>query len=196
MRLDGHDDPGIDTDMPRALARYAELLPEELAAPADARPRTYPGVHALLDALAARDDVVLGLLTGNVRAGAAAKLRAVGLDPERFVVGAFGSDHETRSALPAIARDRAHERLGIAISGADVVVIGDTPADIACGASLGVRAIGVATGHYSVAELRACQPAAVFANLADTASVLQAILNESAHATRDADRRSSNGSRA
>lgn len=189
MRLAGHGDARIERDMQGSLARYAELLPEELAAPGPVPPRLYPGVSELLDALEARDDVVLGLLTGNLRPGAAAKLRSVGLDPDRFVVGAFGSDHETRAELPAIARQRARELLGLTISGEDVVVIGDTPADIACGASLGVRAIGVATGHYSVAELSACGPAAVFPDLSETAAVVKAILNEQAHGARDDARR-------
>ena len=55
-------------------------------------------------------------------------------------------------------------------------MIGDTPADVACGVSIGARAIGVATGRYSVEELRACGAAAVFADLSDTAAVVRAIL--------------------
>ena len=135
-------------------------------------------VRELLDALEALDDVVLGLLTGNIQPGAHAKLAAVGIAPERFVVGAFGSDHHDRPELPEIARRRAEQVLGHPVRGGDVVVIGDTPADVACGIGIGARAIGVATGRYSVEELRACAPAAVFADLRDTAAVVRAILDD------------------
>jgi phosphoglycolate phosphatase-like HAD superfamily hydrolase len=196
MRRTGHDDARIDADMRKVLARYAELLPQELSAGVAPAPGVYPGVRELLDVLAARADVVLGLLTGNVREGASAKLRAVGLDPERFRVGAFGSDHETRGQLPAIAVQRAREQLGADVTGDDVVVIGDTPADIACGASIGVRAIGVATGHYSVDELAACHPAAVFRDLSDTAAAVRAIMGEAAHTSANEHSRAPGGIRA
>jgi phosphoglycolate phosphatase len=121
---------------------------------------------------------VLGLLTGNIEAGARAKLAAVGIAPHRFVVGAFGSDHHDRPELPEIARRRAERVLGHPINGRDVVVIGDTPADVACGVGIGARAIGVATGRYSVDELRACDAAAVFPDLTDTDAVVRAILGD------------------
>jgi phosphoglycolate phosphatase-like HAD superfamily hydrolase len=154
-----------------------ELLHTELARD-EHKWKTYPGIDVLLDELEARDDVVLGLLTGNVHEGAAAKLKAVGLERDRFKVGAFGSDHHHRPELPAIARARAEVLLGHAVPGHDVVVIGDTPADMGCGAGIGARAIGVATGRYSVDDLRACNAAAVFADLSATDAVVRAIMNE------------------
>jgi phosphoglycolate phosphatase-like HAD superfamily hydrolase len=135
-------------------------------------------VSELLHALEQRDDVILGLLTGNIHPGAHAKLSAVGIAPERFRIGAFGSDHHDRPELPEIARRRAEALLGTPVSGRDVVVIGDTPADIACGIGIGARAIGVATGRYSVEELEACNAAAVFADLSDTDAVVRAIMEE------------------
>ena len=105
-----------------------------------------------------------------------AKLDAVGLARHRFKIGAFGSDHASRAELPAIARARAEALLGRAIAGEDVVVIGDTPADMSCGRGIGARAIGVATGRYSVDDLRACNAAAVFSDLSDTDAVMRAIL--------------------
>jgi phosphoglycolate phosphatase-like HAD superfamily hydrolase len=176
MRLDGHDDQVITNRMQATLERYVTFLHEELADPAhEARP--LDGVTALLDALEARDDVILGLLTGNVEPGAAAKLRAVGIDPGRFVVGAFGSDHELRGELPAIARERVARRLGVDLPGDAFVVIGDTPADIQCGRGIGARAIGVATGRFGVDELRSHAPAHVFPDLTDTGAVVRAIVN-------------------
>lgn len=175
MRFEGHTDARIDAAMPAVFDRYVELLREELQTGA-AGVRLMPGVRELLDALAVRSDVVLGLLTGNLMAGAHAKLRAAGIDPSIFRVGAFGSDHEVRGELPAVAQRRVRDELRIDIAGRDVVVIGDTPADIDCGRSIGARAIGVATGHYSVDELRRHDPAALFADLSPTADVLRAIL--------------------
>jgi phosphoglycolate phosphatase len=175
MRLAGVADDAIDLRLPEALNRYLELLRVELAA-ADHADKTYPGIAPLLDALEARDDVLLGLLTGNVHDGAFAKLAAVGLDGSRFKIGAFGSDHALRAELPAIARARAQSLLGHAVAGSDVVVIGDTPSDMSCGNGIGARAIGVATGRYSVADLQACNPTAVFSDLSDTAAVMRAIL--------------------
>ena len=175
MRHAGVPDADIDERIDVVLDRYLTLLREELAAAEHGR-HVFPGVPELLDALEARDDVVVGLLTGNIHPGAQAKLSAVGIDPERFVVGAFGSDHHERPALPEIARRRAEHVLGHPVSGRDVVVIGDTPADVECGVSIGARAIGVATGRYSVEELRDCGAAAVFENLTDTTAVVRAIL--------------------
>jgi phosphoglycolate phosphatase-like HAD superfamily hydrolase len=175
MRIVGHADPHIDERMEDLLDRYVGYLYEEL----DAGPegvRTMPGIHALLDRLDGRDDVILGLLTGNLIAGARAKLIAADIDPDRFVVGAYGSDHEVRGELPAVAQRRALETLGVEVAGGDVVVIGDTPADVQCGRSIGARAIAVATGSYSVAELMEHGPAVAFEDLSDTEAVLGAIM--------------------
>ena len=174
MRHAGHDDATIDGRMEALLARYVEALREELAHP-DHPPRRFPGVEELLDALEGRSDVVLGLLTGNLAEGAAAKLRAVGIAPERFRVNAFGSDHEHRPELPPIAQRRAREVIGADVPGDRVVVIGDTPADLTCGRGIGARAIGVATGRYTVQDLSEHGAHAVFADLTDTSAVIAAI---------------------
>ena len=184
MRHIGHGDDHIDAQMERLLAIYAERLEGELRDPNHV-PRLMPGIMPLLDALDARDDVLLGLLTGNIPDGAAAKLRAVGIAPERFEVGAFGSDHEHRHELPAIAQRRARALVGGEIPGDHLVVIGDTPADITCGRSIGVRAIGVATGRYSTSELASYGAVAVFEDLSDTSQVLGAILGARADLTRN-----------
>ncbi len=176
MRLTGHSDEHIDARMALLLDRYVEYLREELSAGADGV-TVMPGIPALLDVLRVRDDVILGLLTGNLRDGAYAKLGAAGIDPLQFRVGAYGSDHETRAELPAVAQRRALEELGLDISGADVVVIGDTPADIQCGRGIGARAIGVATGHYTVEDLQQHHPVAVFVDLSSTHEVVNAILS-------------------
>jgi phosphoglycolate phosphatase-like HAD superfamily hydrolase len=177
LEMAGIEHERIHGEMDAALQRYVSHLGVELASD-DHHGKTFPGIAELLDALEARDDVLLGLLTGNVREGAVAKLTAVGLAHHRFRVGAYGSDHGSRPELPAIARRRAEELLGHEVKGRDVVVIGDTPADMGCGRGIGARAIGVATGRYSVDDLMACEPHAVFADLSDTQAVLRAILED------------------
>jgi phosphoglycolate phosphatase-like HAD superfamily hydrolase len=114
-------------------------------------------------------------LTGNLAAGAVLKLRSAGLDPGRFRVGAYGSDSARRADLPAVAAERAAALTGRAVQGADVIVVGDTPDDVACGRPIGARSVAVATGFYDVAALRAAGAAYVFETLADTARVLDAI---------------------
>ncbi len=190
IRFDGKTDPQIVSELlemagqaepwgsPRIDAlcrRYVELLAVELERPTS-RTTLMPGVKRLLDRLEAEPGVVLGLLTGNLADGAALKLRSGGLDPARFRVGAFGSDAAHRPELPAIVARRAEPLFGRAPTGGEVVIIGDTPADIACGAGIEARAVAVATGSYSVSDLAACGPHAVFEDLSDTERVLGAIL--------------------
>jgi phosphoglycolate phosphatase-like HAD superfamily hydrolase len=156
------------------LEEYVVRLELELGRPETSQ-RRLDGVAELLDALESREDRILGLLTGNLIDGATRKLRAVGIDPTRFRVGAFGSDHEHRPELPAIAKRRALESLGLLIPGERIVIIGDTPSDIDCGRGIGARAIAVATGRFSVDELASHAPYAVFPDLRDTQAVMRAI---------------------
>jgi phosphoglycolate phosphatase-like HAD superfamily hydrolase len=192
-RLDGKTDPLIVRELlelagrPDAAAdpaciesvcrRYLARLEAELSGPRAAT-RLFPGVREILNALERyeRDGrALVGLLTGNLERGAHLKLRSAGLIPERFRVGAYGSDSGVRSELPAIAAHRAHQRTKRLFPGDAVVILGDTPADVECGRPIGARAIGVATGHYDVAALHAAGADAVFADLRDTAAVLDAI---------------------
>jgi phosphoglycolate phosphatase len=176
MRAEGHGDDAIDARLHAVLDGYLERLRRELDAGAR-HIQLLPGVRELLDALEPRPDVVLGLLTGNVALGAEAKLTAAGLDFRRFRVNAFGSDREHRPLLPAVAQRRARELLGHDFGGEDVVVIGDTPADIDCARSIGARTVAVATGRYSVEELAEHDPSAVLRDLSDTDAALRAILD-------------------
>src|SRR5205807_7119812 len=110
MRQEGHSDESIDARMEQVVRRYVDGLDERIAAGNfDVKP--LPGVQELLDELQSRQDIALGLLTGNIVEGARRKLAAAGLDFRRFRVNAFGSDHEHRPSLPAIAQQRASESL-------------------------------------------------------------------------------------
>jgi phosphoglycolate phosphatase-like HAD superfamily hydrolase len=191
-RFDGKTDPQIIGEL-LALAghagardracidavcrRYVEHLRAELDKPTQAT-TLMPGTRALLGALEAHEAAgraLVGLLTGNLASGAALKLRSAGLDPGRFRVGAYGSDSARRADLPAVAAERAAALTGRAVRGSDVIVLGDTPDDVACGRPIGARCVAVATGFYDVAALRAAGAACVFETLADTARVLDAI---------------------
>lgn len=134
-----------------------------------------PGVPELVDALEERRTAALALLTGNVSEGARLKLEVVGL-AKRFPVGAFGSDHEVRNELPAIAWGRAKTYWGISFEPGQVVVVGDTPRDVACGRYFGARTVAVATGRFSREELSVARPDVILDDLSDTGLALRACL--------------------
>jgi phosphoglycolate phosphatase-like HAD superfamily hydrolase len=191
-RFDGKTDPQIVQDLlslaghagaenaaviQAVCRRYVDHLRTELERPAQTT-RLMAGIADLLAALEpheARRRALVGLLTGNVAPGAVLKLRSAGLDPARFRVGAYGSDSARRAELPAVAAARAAALTGVTFTGSDVIIVGDTPDDVACGRPIGARTVAVATGSYDTAALRATGAAYVFETLADTAAVLDAI---------------------
>ena len=132
-----------------ACEAYARLCPADLSA------CVAPGVGDLLEQLAGRAGTVLSLVTGNYEAIARLKLRAAGIGAYfASGQGGFGSDHESRAELPAIARRRAGEE-GEPWPRARTLLIGDTPRDIACARADGVRVVAIATGPYEAAALSA-----------------------------------------
>jgi phosphoglycolate phosphatase-like HAD superfamily hydrolase len=138
------------------------------------RVQVMAGIAEVVRALADRDDALVGLLTGNIEAGARVKLRSTGLWP-LFRVGAFGSDDIDRRRLPAIACERARVRLGQEIPFERVVIIGDTPLDVDCARACGAVAVAVATGHHLPHELSACSPDLLFADFSDVSAALAAL---------------------
>jgi phosphoglycolate phosphatase len=154
--------------------RYLEILGPALAGHA----RPLPGVEPLLESLAARDDVALGLLTGNIEPGARVKLRVTGLD-RHFAVGAFGSDDEVRNNLVPVARERARSLWGDDFAGARTVVVGDAEADVHCARAGAARAVAVASGWTDRATLAALAPDALLDSLEPPAA-LEAILDDGA----------------
>lgn len=151
--------------------RYIPHLRRTLQEPRPER-RLMPGILDILPALQAQPDVILGLLTGNVAMGAQLKLESFGIW-HYFQLGAYGSDHADRNALVPVAHQRVQALLGHTIAAQDTFVIGDTPRDIACAHAHGARAVAVATGRYTVAELQQHRPEHCFADLGDVATVLQ-----------------------
>ncbi len=163
----------VDRGFPRLWERYLEELEARLPEkPVD----VLPGVPGLLDALEATGEVALGLVTGNIVRGARLKLGSAGL-AERFQVGGFGSDSEERNDLPAIAIRRAREAWEVDFSGEAVVIVGDTPRDVACGRHGGCRTVAVATGRFSAGELRRVEPDHLFDDLSHTSRVVEVLLD-------------------
>ncbi len=116
--------------------------------------RVFDGVQELLTGLASRRDASIGLLTGNIVGGAAAKMRHFGL-AGHFPFGAYGCDHAERNRLGPIALERAAVHTGRTFTAAETWVIGDTPKDIACAHAIGARCLAVATGQFAAAALEA-----------------------------------------
>ena len=188
-RFDGKTDPQIARELLTAAglptaasagslstlwAVYVRELTIEFAHPSH-QTTVLPGIFELLAQLERSVDVVLGLLTGNIREGAILKLDSAAIRTS-FRVGAFGSDGERREELPPLAVERARALTGVSFARRDIVIVGDTPSDVTCGQGLGVRAIGVATGHYDVADLRQAGADRAFYDFTDTGAVLDAIL--------------------
>jgi len=162
---------GLD-ESPALLARLLEGYLRRLpAALAEHKGCVLPGIQPLLDELGRRDDVAVGLLTGNVRAGARTKLDHFGLF-EHFRFGGFGDEHFDRDdvAREALAAIRAHGHETVAAE--NIWVIGDTPLDIRCARAIGARVAAIATGMHSVDQLRAANPDVVLPNLADPRPLL------------------------
>jgi len=129
-----------------------------------------PGVVSLLEHLVLESQYVLGLLTGNAPEAAEIKLSHLGLH-EFFTFGAFGTDHELRDELGAIALERAQGH-GHAFEGREVLIIGDTPRDVSCARAVGASCLAVATGSHSAAELEDAGATYVFADLGNTPAVI------------------------
>lgn len=160
--------PPTEANFTRLFDAYLHELPAALRNP---RARVLPGVREILAAVAAHGAFAQGLLTGNRRGGAQAKLAHHGLW-DHFAFGAFGDDAEVRNDLGPHALRRAREAHGHDFPAARTWIIGDTPRDIACGKVIGARTLAVATGASTLAELRGHAPDAALADLADTAAVL------------------------
>jgi len=176
MTADGMARDDVDARLDELWRSYVGKLRREIEG-AEVRP--LPGVPELLARVEeAGGEVVMGLLTGNIREGARIKVEAAGLGWERFRVGAFGSDHADRPELPAVAVRRAREQTGVEYGGKEIVILGDTPFDITCGAHLGVRTIAVATGRHSAEDLASHAPDHLFPDFRDTAAVWDAITAE------------------
>ena len=168
----GLEDAAVDAGLAGLWDRYIS----ELEAHITDNPMTLlPGVAGLIEALDAEPGVALGLVTGNIIRGARVKLGSVGL-AGCFTVGGYGSDHEIRERLPAIALERAFEAWGVRFPAESAVIVGDTPRDVECGKHQGTRTVAVATGRIPRERLETTGADAIFDDFSDVASVMEALL--------------------
>jgi phosphoglycolate phosphatase-like HAD superfamily hydrolase len=174
LAMAGISDPARHVD--EFVAELTRRAPD-LRAMFAARGHALPGASEALAAVAALGPgVVQSVLTGNVPAIAEAKLAAFGLDGYLDLdVGAYGDHHEVRAELVHLARRRARAAYGRDFGGTATVLVGDTPLDVAAALATGARAVGVATGGSTAAELAAAGADAVLPDLADTCAVVTAI---------------------
>ena len=175
MTAAGFSTAEIDARTARFFSAYVRELTDVIGD--GRRVQVLPGVPALVRALADRDDAVVGLLTGNVEDGARVKLAPTGLWTH-FRVGAFGSDHSDRRALPAIACLRAAALVAQEFPFDRVTIIGDTPLDVDCARACGARAVAVATGFYGYDDLEVCAPDLLFRDLGNVERVLEVLVAE------------------
>jgi phosphoglycolate phosphatase len=163
--------PETPENIQRYLEGYLRALAAEMPNP---HARLHAGILTLLETLHRRADVVQGLLTGNLQRGAHIKLEQFAVW-SYFEVGAFADDSPRRNDLGPHALRRARERHGVEFPPKGVFIIGDTPHDIECGKVIDANTIAVATGNFSVEQLQAHAPTAVFADFSDTAAFLRVI---------------------
>jgi phosphoglycolate phosphatase-like HAD superfamily hydrolase len=157
----------------RLLAAYLRHLPVCLATH---QGKVLPGIRALLELLQVRDDVALGLLTGNVRAGAKVKLGHFQLF-EHFICGGFGDLHLDRDDVAREALASVHDHLNGSVHPDRIWVIGDTPLDVRCARAIGARAVAVLTGWHSREELAASRPDLLLRDLADPTPLLDVLFD-------------------
>jgi phosphoglycolate phosphatase-like HAD superfamily hydrolase len=161
-----------EAEAARFRARYAEVLAERLSS-GEAGLRLMPGVHELVERLAAEPDCTVGLLTGNWIHTARIKLEAAGFVWDRFRLGAFADDGPDRRALPPVAMRRFEAFAGRGIDPQRVAIIGDTPMDVDCAKHNGCRAVAVATGDYGVDALAETGADLVLPDLGAIAEVVE-----------------------
>jgi phosphoglycolate phosphatase len=141
---------GSPKERSKAIGCYLRYLPDTVAASEGYR--VMPGVEELLDGLIDRS-LLLGLVTGNIEAAAHIKLSRAGLN-RFFSFGGYGSDSADRTELTKAALRRAELVSGGTLAADACIAVGDTPRDVRAGHGAGLEVVGVATGRYSVGELR------------------------------------------
>lgn len=157
-------------------ARYLAELERVTAAGGAQMFEVLPGVRAALAATDAHPRYRSALLTGNIEPAARLKMRLVGLADFFRLPGAFGDDSHDRRNLPRLARERISRHLGFRLQPHQLVVIGDTPNDIACARHIGARVVGVGTGRvHGLDTLRPHSPDVLLPDLSDTEAFMRAL---------------------
>jgi len=174
--LAAHDLEHTDEHVERFFASLTAIAEQERSS-LPSLGRALEGAAEILAALNGRDGVVQSLVTGNLPTLASYKLAAFGLDRHvDFEIGGYGSLSEHRHELVAAAIAQASAKHGVDFPVTSVVVIGDTPHDVAAGLHHGTTTVGVATGRFTVEELAESGAHVALPDLADTPTVLEALL--------------------
>jgi phosphoglycolate phosphatase-like HAD superfamily hydrolase len=168
--FDYYSIPATDDNWSRYLSTYFSLLPDSLRV---RRGSILPGVVSLIEQLSAHDDVFLGLLTGNFAEGARLKLEYFGLH-HHFRTGGFGDSHLHRDDVARDALTAVREHIP-GVTGGQIWVIGDTPADVQCGRAIGANVLAVATGIFSTEQLAAHRPDVLLDDLTRAAEWLSGL---------------------
>jgi phosphoglycolate phosphatase len=163
-RMNGEEYAGL-------VKKYLAFLPEELE---HCKFYLMPGVEELLLVLSGREEVLLGLQTGNLEPSAYMKLKRGNID-RYFLFGGFGSDSADRTEVVKKAIQRSRNYNGGNIPGENIYIIGDSPHDIIAGKNCGANTIAVGTGKSDKAELLAAGPAFMLADLDDIPLFLRQI---------------------
>jgi len=183
---DGKTDPAICREMIRVhlnrepgegeIAKLCRGYLDQLAVEIPSSPgyKILPGIPALLEALARREDILMGLGTGNLEEGARIKLARAGL-MKFFRFGGYGSDAEDRPTVLRTGVRRGEAMLGKTVPPRDVIVIGDNIRDVQAGKVIGATTVAVASGPMTYEELAATRPDHIFRDLSDTSTVLSAL---------------------
>lgn len=166
------DDPESAID--RVLKRYLLYLDNQMNLPGYVK--VLPGINEILNRVADDTNISLGLVTGNIKAGAYAKLKLASLDTF-FPIGAFGDDAIERNKLPPIAVRRAENFYQVQFSPSDIWIIGDSPKDIECAKANQFRSLAVASGWHAIKELKPFKPDMLLNDLSKTSDVIEIFKN-------------------
>ncbi len=191
VQIAGQTDRQLLQDVLQPLGYTPEAVAEQVPSFAEAmvrhllviidqhRVRATPGARELIRDLAADPRACLGLVTGNLREIMPIKLRAAGFDPASFAIGAYGGEAAERSELPPLALQRAVDYWRTSFPPERIVIVGDTPNDVACARAVNARVVAVLTGPPLVHEaLRQAKPDIILNDLADRATVMAALFGE------------------
>jgi phosphoglycolate phosphatase len=170
LALAGYTVDDIGRRMPayeKAMARYLSQIIGDYAVEA------CPGALDVARYFHDHETIVSGIVTGNVSSTAPIKLRAAGFEPEWFAISACGNEAAERDALPELALERAIRHAGRLITPEQVLVVGDTPADVACARAVGAMAVAVTTGFATQEELTAAKPDYLLDDLSELVEILR-----------------------
>lgn len=168
---------GFDDHLPHH-DRFRQRYIEHLSSALDTEPHrltVMPGIPALLDSLSTRNDIVMGMVTGNYGDAARAKMTRAGIDPNIFIITSFSESGPDRPGLVNAALNAFHERYNEPIDPAHAVIIGDTPRDVHCAKENGCTSFGVGTGRYTRDELIEAGADVAVDDLSDPTPLLQLI---------------------